>query len=1291
MQTNANGDVILNIGANINKAKSAINTLSRDIRSAFSALKGQGAGSPQLDKLNAQAEQSKAKITELKATVASMKSEFSNIPTNAYQQLKGKNAQLTASISELENKIKDMRASTNKSAFAPQIAQAEQQMRSLYGEVIKNDEALEKMENSGRAFLTQAQAQPQEFAKANSQLTQEQNNLAGILSKMDTIRNAGARAANGVGNTFKKMSAAVASSFRKIRDHAKSSSNSASKSFGNLNDVVKKGFKMFLKYGLGVRSFFFLFRKVRTAIINAYKEMAKESDEVNQSLSTVKSSLTKLRNATAAAIQPLVTALAPVIARLANDVAAAMDGLGEFFAALTGQEYVYKAVDVQEDYAKSLEDTAENADKAKKSLDKYLSPLDDINRYSENNSDSDQSDAAKTQFTKGTVSNKFKNLADTIKGFFSDIFKPIKDSWNKYGASVMYEWQRVIGNIKGLFRDIANAFRNVWTNGTGERVSSNILKLWKTIGGIINGIIESFRNAWNKDALGESVIQSFIDKFNDMLGFIRAVADDFKKAFNDGTGERIWTNILNIIKNINDIIGGFWRKLTDAWKANDHGLNIWKTILGIVEDITGWFKDLSDITLDWVDDLDFEPLIEAVETLAEAFRNLLKVIGGKLKEAYQKILLPLAKWTFEKALPKLIELVSGAFKILAAVISAIPIGLLKTLGKVFITFFLAFKGYQILSSVVLWLGKLATSIAKFAYMHPYITIALALAGAIMAIVEAVKEADRVKWEQSDLKKAVDNINEYSDELSEAADNMKQTIESVNDHHLEVKADVSQVVDLKERLKEIIKDGLITEDEMPEYKTILDLLGAVDGFDEKWSSLDLQEIKGQIIINTNVDEVTRQLDDFFEDWQQKQYKMALQSSNQELYSSMTQNKKDVKKAKSNLTKVANELYDSFIQTTQYSKAKIMYGRELSRQEVFDYIEANQDSFKNLFGGDVLDTKTRQLLDSFNEAKSSLSEYNYALGENEQAYNDSFHALDFLNGKTTDYLGAVYAVESGLMSEADVMKMLEGTGIDTYGELKSLAEIQRDVEVGNNEAIERSNDQKTENAKTNASDVATASADSDSKIVESADKTAEAQISASDKAAANAKNNATKIENRAVGAFGEIKDKAIELWNKIKEVFSKDGGIRKGITNFAISGINRIIDGFNSAIRALCDALNGGFSTIKNFEIAGQKPFSWLPTITAPQIGNIPLLAQGAVLPAGRPFLAMLGDQRSGRNLEAPESLIRQIVREETQNAKPSNNTYTVPVQVGRQTLFTLVLDEAEMRRNQTGYNPFYMGG
>ena len=57
-------------------------------------------------------------------------------------------------------------------------------------------------------------------------------------------------------------------------------------------------------------------------------------------------------------------------------------------------------------------------------------------------------------------------------------------------------------------------------------------------------------------------------------------------------------------------------------------------------------------------------------------------------------------------------------------------------------------------------------------------------------------------------------------------------------------------------------------------------------------------------------------------------------------------------------------------------------------------------------------------------------------------------------------------------------------------------------------------------------------------------------------------------------------------------------------------------------------------------------------------HIPRLAQGAVIPANREFLAVLGDQKRGTNIEAPADLIRQIVREEVGQASGSTHVTIV---------------------------------
>lgn len=107
----------------------------------------------------------------------------------------------------------------------------------------------------------------------------------------------------------------------------------------------------------------------------------------------------------------------------------------------------------------------------------------------------------------------------------------------------------------------------------------------------------------------------------------------------------------------------------------------------------------------------------------------------------------------------------------------------------------------------------------------------------------------------------------------------------------------------------------------------------------------------------------------------------------------------------------------------------------------------------------------------------------------------------------------------------------------------------------------------------------------------------------------------------------KEKAESIGNGIAE-------IGKAIGNLLISMINELIALINSM--GMISIPAGPFGAWDAADVQ-----LW-------NIPEIPLLARGAVIPPNAPFMAMLGDQRNGTNLEAPEDLIRQIVREEAGN-------------------------------------------
>lgn len=97
---------------------------------------------------------------------------------------------------------------------------------------------------------------------------------------------------------------------------------------------------------------------------------------------------------------------------------------------------------------------------------------------------------------------------------------------------------------------------------------------------------------------------------------------------------------------------------------------------------------------------------------------------------------------------------------------------------------------------------------------------------------------------------------------------------------------------------------------------------------------------------------------------------------------------------------------------------------------------------------------------------------------------------------------------------------------------------------------------------------------------------------------------------------------------------------GIKDFVKGTINSIIDFLNRMI----DAVVGGINSVIGAAnaIAGIAGVPEISPIVAPKI---PRLATGAVIPPNSEFLAVLGDQKSGRNIEAPEGLLRQIIAEQ----------------------------------------------
>ena len=124
-----------------------------------------------------------------------------------------------------------------------------------------------------------------------------------------------------------------------------------------------------------------------------------------------------------------------------------------------------------------------------------------------------------------------------------------------------------------------------------------------------------------------------------------------------------------------------------------------------------------------------------------------------------------------------------------------------------------------------------------------------------------------------------------------------------------------------------------------------------------------------------------------------------------------------------------------------------------------------------------------------------------------------------------------------------------------------------------------------------------------------------------------------------AFSAAWEKITGIWQSAGEWFS--GTVFGSIVDGAIGAVNDIVGFFSDMASSVADTINSIGGWLSDLAASAGELFSGMTSFNF----HIPFLAEGAVIPPNRKFAAVLGDQRSGMNIEAPEKLLRKIVRQE----------------------------------------------
>nr|DAM88588.1 MAG TPA: tail tape measure protein [Caudoviricetes sp.] len=175
----------------------------------------------------------------------------------------------------------------------------------------------------------------------------------------------------------------------------------------------------------------------------------------------------------------------------------------------------------------------------------------------------------------------------------------------------------------------------------------------------------------------------------------------------------------------------------------------------------------------------------------------------------------------------------------------------------------------------------------------------------------------------------------------------------------------------------------------------------------------------------------------------------------------------------------------------------------------------------------------------------------------------------------------------------------------------------------------------------------------------------------------------------GVFGNVanwfRDKFSQAWQAVKNVFSTGGrifdGIKEGILSGLKSIVNAIIYGINKVIRIPFTGLNTVLRNIRNAEIMGLRPFSWIGTISVPQI---PRLAKGGVLTEATTVLAgEYSGAKTNPEIVTPQNIMRDTFEDVLSNYSGNGQPLHVTIQYLGKEIFDDTIDYINQKTRRTG--------
>lgn len=416
------------------------------------------------------------------------------------------------------------------------------------------------------------------------------------------------------------------------------------------HSTFNSGIGTLLRYGLGVRSLFALMNKLRSALVDGYKNLARYSSRTNAAISSLMSALTRLKNSFAAAFDPILRAAAPALVTLINLISNAVSKIGMLTAALTGAKTYTKATTIQEDYAKSLDKTSKSAKKAKAALASF----DELNILDDNSSDSTKDDGSvdpSKMFEQVPIDSAVLDFADKLKKAFEEadwkgLGTLLGDKINELVDSVDWSgWGTKIG--KGMNAAIQTLYYTVdtvdWVNigkHLAEAVNSIINEVdWDIFGRLLAKkftVALDVAGGFLKELDWTAVLQAFTSGFS---GFYNELQEWLESKDWHRIGEIITAKLSDALRNgnVEGAVKSFFDAFTEAINSLADlmdGIDFYQVAKDLVEML---IRAVSGVSWDELTEALGRLIGESVDAVIQVLAGSLADVGNYFKEKTQEV------------------------------------------------------------------------------------------------------------------------------------------------------------------------------------------------------------------------------------------------------------------------------------------------------------------------------------------------------------------------------------------------------------------------------------------------------------------------------------------------------------------------------------------------------------------------------------------------------------------------------------------------------------------------------